>query len=73
MTRLQPKPLWALALPLFLGAAARATEPVHEGGGDVNLFAGDVGNAVWTVTIFLLVVFVLGKYAWGPLLAALQR
>jgi F-type H+-transporting ATPase subunit b len=65
--------LRAFAGKLFLAGAAWATEPAHEGGGDVSLFAGDLGNAVWTVVIFLLVVFVLGRYAWGPLLSALQR
>ena len=28
---------------------------------------------MWTVVIFLLVVFVLGKFAWGPILSALQK
>ena len=36
-------------------------------------FAGDIGNAVWTVVIFGLVVLVLGKFAWGPLLDSLQQ
>jgi F-type H+-transporting ATPase subunit b len=36
-------------------------------------FAGDVGNAIWTLGIFLIVVFVLGKFAWGPVLALLQQ
>ncbi len=54
-------------------AMAATTEPAHPGGGEVSLFAGDLGNAVWTLVIFLLVVFVLGRYAWGPLLAALQQ
>jgi F-type H+-transporting ATPase subunit b len=36
-------------------------------------FAGDVGNAIWTLVIFVLVVVVLGKFAWGPILKALQR
>ena len=44
-----------------------------EGGGEVNLFAGDVGNAIWTLVIFVLVIVVLGKFAWGPLLNALQK
>ena len=48
-------------------AAATAAE------GEVNLFAGDVGNAVWTLIIFLAVIFVLGKFAWGPLLNGLQQ
>lgn len=57
-----------VTLMLVLSPALRAAE---EGQG--NLFAGDIGNAVWTLVIFLLVVFVLGKYAWGPLLSGLQQ
>jgi len=41
--------------------------------GESNLFAGDIGNAVWTLVIFLLVIVVLGKFAWGPLLGGLQQ
>lgn len=52
-------------------AAAPALAAEH-GEGAPNVFSGDVGNALWTVVIFLLVVFVLGKYAWGPVLKALQ-
>jgi len=44
-----------------------------EGGEGPNLFAGDIGNMIWTLVIFLLVVFVLGKFAWGPLLEKLQE
>ena len=36
-------------------------------------FAGNVGNAIWTLAIFLLVVAILGKFAWGPVLALLQE
>ncbi len=41
--------------------------------GGANPFAGDVGNALWTMVIFVLVLIVLGKFAWGPILAALQK
>jgi F-type H+-transporting ATPase subunit b len=41
--------------------------------GESNLFAGDIGNAVWTLAIFLVVILVLGKFAWGPLLNTLQE
>jgi len=41
--------------------------------GEVNLFAGDIGNAIWTLVIFLAVILVLGKFAWGPMLSGLQR
>jgi F-type H+-transporting ATPase subunit b len=37
-----------------------------------SIFAGDLGNMIWTVVIFALVVFVLGKFAWGPILEGLQ-
>jgi F-type H+-transporting ATPase subunit b len=51
------------ALPAFASEAAEA-EP--------GVFAGDIGNALWTLVIFGLVVFVLGKFAWGPILKGLQ-
>ena len=44
-----------------------------ESGGESNVFAGDLGNAVWTLVIFVAVVLVLGKFAWGPLLDTLQK
>lgn len=55
----------AFAVPAF------AAEAEH-GGGEASIFAGDVGNMIWTLVIFLLVVFVLGKFAWGPILNTLQ-
>ncbi len=62
---------FALATALLLAPAAFAAagEPAEA----PNVFAGDVGNAVWTVIIFLLVLVVLGKFAWGPLLTGLQQ
>jgi len=59
----------ATALALMLPGVALAS---GEGGGGSGPFAGDVGNALWTLVIFLLVVWVLGRFAWGPLLNALQ-
>jgi F-type H+-transporting ATPase subunit b len=59
----------SLVLTAFMAAPALAAE---HGGGEPNVFAGDIGNALWTIVIFLLVVVVLGKYAWGPVLKALQ-
>lgn len=57
-------PTLALVLAPRLAAAA-------EGGGN-NPFAGDVGTALWTLIIFVLVIWVLGKFAWGPVLDGLQ-
>lgn len=56
---------------LLLAAPAMAAEAEH-GASANNPFAGDVGNALWTLIIFALVVLVLGKFAWGPILKALQ-
>lgn len=41
-------------------------------GGAWSPFQGDVGNALWTWVVFLLVFFVLARFAWKPLLGALQ-
>jgi F-type H+-transporting ATPase subunit b len=57
---------------LAFAAPALAQEAEHAAGGSPNLFAGDVGNAIWTLVIFGLVVLVLGKFAWGPILTTLQ-
>lgn len=59
------------SLVLFMLVLTPALWAAEEGQG--NLFAGDIGNAVWTLVIFLLVVLVLGKFAWGPLLSGLQQ
>ena len=42
-------------------------------GGEANIFAGDLGNMIWTLVVFGLVIFILGKFAWGPLLSVLQE
>ena len=55
--------LWGLASPALAAS----------GGGESNIFAGDLGNAIWTLVIFGAVLFVLGKYAWGPMLESLQQ
>jgi len=58
---------------LVLLVAVQASAALASEGGENNLFAGDIGNAVWTLVIFLLVIAVLGKFAWGPLLGGLQQ
>lgn len=57
---------------LALAAPALAQEAGHGGGEASSPFAGDIGNALWTLVIFVLVVVILGKYAWGPILNTLQ-
>jgi F-type H+-transporting ATPase subunit b len=50
-------------LPLY---AAEETAPLSP-------FAGNIGNAIWTLLIFVIVVIVLGKFAWGPVLGLLKQ
>jgi len=67
------KTLWGLlgsAMAVTLPAVA--AEAPEAGGGAISPFAGDVGTAIWTLVIFGLVLFVLGKFAWGPILKGLQ-
>lgn len=53
------------------GALLALPATASEGGGE-NIFAGDLGNMIWTLVIFILVLVVLGKFAWGPILEVLQ-
>jgi len=59
-------------LPGALGALAAAPALASEGG-QPGVFAGDFGNVLWTLVIFGLVVFVLGRFAWRPILHGLQQ
>ena len=60
---------------LIVAALALTALPIHaaEEGAALSPFAGDLGNAIWTLGIFLIVVIVLGKFAWGPILGLLQQ
>jgi F-type H+-transporting ATPase subunit b len=62
----------AVTFLLLMSAAGPAFAEEHA---EVPLspFAGNVGNAIWTLGIFLIVVVVLGKFAWGPILSLLQE
>lgn len=57
---------------LSAGPLLAAPQEHGEGAGEPSIFAGDVGNALWTVVIFVVLLWVLGKYAWGPILDGLQ-
>ena len=55
----------------FLALAAIPLRAAEEA--PLSPFAGNVGNAIWTVVIFVIVVFILGKFAWGPVLSLLKQ
>ena len=41
-----------------------------EGGG--GLYDINTGLSAWTLVVFCILVFILGKYAWSPILAAVE-
>jgi len=55
--------LWVLVSPAY----------ASEGAGEQNIFNADIGNFVFTLIIFGLVVYVLGRAAWKPLLNVLNE
>ena len=61
------------AIGLFIVVISNPVLAAEGDEGKINLFTGNLGNVVWTLLIFLVVVLVLGKYAWGPMLRGLQK
>lgn len=62
--------LGALASTLILTPVASASS---EGGGKSNIFEIALDLGLWTVVVFGLLVFILRKYAWGPMLEGLHQ
>lgn len=61
----------AAAICVMAAVSLHAQE--HAPAAGLSPFAGNVGNALWTLVIFVVVVVVLGKFAWGPVLSLLQE
>ena len=57
-------------LAVCLEGAAFASE---SGGESPSIFSGGIGTAGFTLIIFILLVVVLNKFAWKPLLAGLKN
>jgi len=66
-SRLHRTPLTAAVAAGFAATPLLAAE-----GASGGPFEGNIGNALWTLVIFGLVVFVLGKFAWKPILKGLS-
>jgi F-type H+-transporting ATPase subunit b len=62
----------ALVLVAASPVALWAQEHGAEGGGGGGLFDINVGLSLWTLFVFAGLVFILGKFAWGPILAAVE-
>lgn len=42
------------------------------GGGGAGMFSINLGLSAWTIIVFLALVFVLAKFAWKPILTAVE-
>ncbi len=59
----------------LLVASAAVPEAVWAGGGEGGsggLYDINTGLSFWTLVVFGILVFLLGKFAWGPILGAVQ-
>ena len=54
-----------LGLVTILASAA-------EGGSDAGLFSGALGESIWTIVAFLILLAILRKYAWNRVLEGLK-
>lgn len=71
--RLPTRPLAALALAAFAARPALAQEGAESAnGGPVNLLEPHAGLMVWTLVIFVLLLFVLGRFAFPTILGAVE-
>jgi len=61
------------AAPGGTHAAAAAAGGGHEDAGEPNILEPQPSLALWTVAVFLGLMFVLGRFAWKPLLAAMHH
>jgi F-type H+-transporting ATPase subunit b len=56
----------------LISATSLLAQEEHASGGNVNLLDPKAGLMVWTLLIFIFLLVVLSKYAYKPLLAAVE-
>ncbi len=49
-----------------------AEQAAESEGSDSGLFSGTLGDSLWTIAAFVILLAVLGKFAWKPLLNGLN-
>jgi F-type H+-transporting ATPase subunit b len=55
---------------LLLGAGTAAA--ASEGGGGASVLTPEIGTIFWTLVTFLIMLLILKRVAWGPLLGAID-
>ncbi|MEN6425891.1 MAG: F0F1 ATP synthase subunit B [Phycisphaerales bacterium] len=65
--------LFCAVVVVVLSCGVAWAEHSAEGeGSDSGLFSGTFGDSIWTLAAFVLLLVVLGKFAWKPLLNGLN-
>jgi F-type H+-transporting ATPase subunit b len=54
------------------GSSATPEGHRSEGDSSSKMFERALDLSLWTIVVFLLLAFVLGKYAWGPMMKGLE-
>ena len=62
-----------IAFTVAFGAWPSQLLAAGEAADKPTLFTGDLGNIIWSLVTFVAVLIVLGKFAWKPILGALQQ
>jgi len=62
----------AVVVPALLWAATPVSLLAAEGEGTTPLFTINLGTTVWTTLVFFALLGILWKFAWGPILAAVD-
>ncbi len=65
--------LIALVVACVCPTLAHAAEEAEESSGGLFGPAWGLNLGLWTVVVFLLLLFILGKYAWTPMLQGLHK
>ena len=65
--------VWCLAIALSFACANVGWGAEEDAEPSPSIFAGNLGNAFWTLLIFGAVIYVLGRFAWKPVLGGLQK
>jgi F-type H+-transporting ATPase subunit b len=62
----------AVAVMALSCSVAWAEQAAEGEAGDAGLFSGTLGDSIWSIAAFVLLLVVLGKFAWKPLLNGLN-
>lgn len=63
---------WRAALAGLMGPCLMATPALASEGGGGGLYMGDLGQALAAVAVFLVLLAILGKWAWKPIIEQLR-